>query len=204
SKAAAEVKIQEAVEQGFPATVHRPSMVVGDSNSGAVVHFQIFYFICDFLSGKRTMGLYPKLGQATLDVVPNDFVAKAVVAAAEDASTAGDIFHLCSGPDAALRLFELREIVRSKFKQAGKTGWLPKIDLSRENFSRVLNAVARFLSERDRRAIGTLPIYLDYLTGIQQFGNTESLRKLGERGVTPSDNAKVVENALNYYFEQKK
>ena len=203
SKAAAEVKIQEAVESGFPATVHRPSMVVGDSKSGAVIHFQIFYFICEFLSGRRTMGLYPKLGQATLDVVPNDFVAKAVVAAAEDVTTAGDIFHLCSGPDAALRLFELREIVRQKFRAAGKTSWLPKIDLSRENFTRVLNAFARFLSERDRRALGTLPIYLDYLTGIQQFGNTESLRKLAERGVQASDNAMVVENALNYYLAEK-
>ena len=203
SKAAAEVKIQEAVEQGFPATVHRPSMVVGDSKTGAVIHFQIFYFICEFLSGKRTMGLYPKLGQATLDVVSNDFVAKAVVAAAEDESTAGEIFHLCSGPEAALRLFELREIVRRKFRAAGKAPWTPKIDLSRDNFSRVLNAFARFLSERDRRALGTLPIYLDYLTGIQQFGNGETMRKLAERGVLASDNAEVVENALNYYFANK-
>lgn len=203
SKAAAEVVIQEAIAQGFPASVHRPSMVVGDSASGAVIHFQIFYFICEFLSGQRTMGLYPRLGQATLDIVPNDFVAAAVVAAAEDASTAGDIFHLCSGPDEALRLVELREIVREKFKACGKTGWLPKIDLSRENFSRTLNAVARFLSERDRRAIGTLPIYLDYLTGIQQFGNTESLAKLKARGVMPPDNKQVVANALRYFLAQK-
>lgn len=204
SKAAAEVVIQEAIEEGFPASVHRPSMVVGDSATGAVIHFQIFYFICDFLSGKRTMGLFPKLGKATLDVVPNDFVANAVVAAAEDPSTAGEIFHLCSGPAEALKLVELRDIVKTKFKTAGKLGWLPRIDLSRENFSRVLNAVARFLSERDRRAIGTLPIYLDYLTGIQQFGNTESLQRLGERGVHAADNIAVVENSLNYYLAQKK
>lgn len=204
SKAAAEVVIQQAVEVGFPASVHRPSMVVGDSATGAVIHFQIFYFICDFLSGKRTMGLFPKLGQATLDVVPNDFVANAVVAAAEDPSTAGQIFHLCSGPEQALKLVELREIVKTKFKAAGKLGWLPRLDLSRENFSRVLNAVARFLSERDRRAIGTLPIYLDYLTGIQQFGNTDSLKRLDERGVKAADNVAVVENALNYYLAQKK
>ena len=203
SKAAAEVKIQEAVESGFPATVHRPSMVVGDSRTGAVIHFQIFYFICEFLSGRRTLGLYPKLGQATLDVVSNDFVAKAVVAAAEDTATAGDIFHLCSGPESALRLVELREIVRRKFRAHGRIGWLPKLDLSRDNFTRVLNAFARLLSERDRRALGTLPIYLDYLTGIQQFGNAASLQKLAERGVPASDNDKVVENALNYYLSAK-
>ena len=175
-------------------------MVVGDSTSGAVIHFQIFYFICEFLSGRRTMGLYPKLGQATLDVVPNDFVAKAVVAAAQDVSTAGDIFHLCSGPDAALRLIELREVVRQKFRNAGKTSWLPKIDLSRENFTRVLNAFARLLSERDRRALGTLPIYLDYLTGIQQFGNSKTLERLAGYQIVPPSNAEVVEAALKFYL----
>ncbi|MEQ8662399.1 MAG: SDR family oxidoreductase, partial [Gammaproteobacteria bacterium] len=80
AKAEAETLIEAAVADGFPATVHRPSMVIGNSRTGAVIHFQIFYFICDFLSGRRTFGVYPKLDTGLLDVIPNDFVGRAIAA----------------------------------------------------------------------------------------------------------------------------
>lgn len=204
SKAEAEALIRREVEAGFPATVHRPSMVVGDSRSGAVIHFQIFYFICEFLSGMRTFGLYPKLGDATLDIVPNDYVAAAIVAASRDPTTAGGIFHLCSGPAHAVRLTELRERVREVFRQGGLMGWTPKLDFSRETFMALMRGVARLLPERERRAVNTLPIYLDYLSGIQQFGNAGSQRRLDALGVAAPDNDAVLRNVLAWYVRARR
>lgn len=203
SKAEAEDLVHREVDAGFPATIHRPSMVVGDSRSGAVIHFQIFYFICEFLSGMRTFGLFPRLGAATLDIVPNDYVAAAIVAAAQEASTAGDIFHLCSGPAQAPKLLELRETVRDTFRRGGLMGWTPKLDFSRENFMRIMQTVARFLPERERRAVATLPIYLDYLSGIQQFGNEKTTQRLATLGVATPDNRQVIAKVLEYYVRQK-
>ena len=40
AKADAEDYIRTEIEAGLPVTVHRPSMVVGDSRSGRIVHFQ--------------------------------------------------------------------------------------------------------------------------------------------------------------------
>jgi hypothetical protein len=82
-------------------------------------------------------------------------------------------------------------------------GWTPKLDFSRENFMRVMRGVARLLPERERRAVATLPIYLDYLSGIQQFGNEESLRRLQGLGVATPDNDRLVSRVLDYYVRAK-
>lgn len=204
SKAEAEDLVHREVDAGFPATIHRPSMVVGDARSGAVIHFQIFYFICEFLSGMRTFGLFPKLGEATLDIVPNDYVAAAIVAASRDPATAGTIFHLCSGPARAVKLMELRTHVRRIFRQGGLMGWTPQLDFSRDTFMGIMRGVARLLPERERRAVNTLPIYLDYLSGIQQFGNDASVQRLTALGVPTPDNAQVLEQVLDYYVKSKR
>ncbi|MBI2798783.1 MAG: SDR family oxidoreductase [Gammaproteobacteria bacterium] len=200
SKAEAEDLLRNEIAGGFSATVHRPSMVVGDSNTGAVIHFQIFYFICDFLSGRRTFGVYPDIARGTLDIVPNDYVARAVVAASMDTATIGKIFHLCSGPQDALRLTELREIVRAKFRAAKRMGWLPTLDLSAANFTRLVRALARLLPERERRAIGTLPVYLDYLSGVQQFSNEITSKQLNSYGILAVNNRQVLDRVLDFYL----
>lgn len=204
SKAEAEDLVHREVDAGFPATIHRPSMVVGDARSGAVIHFQIFYFICEFLSGMRTFGLFPRLGEATLDIVPNDYVAAAIVAASCNADTAGQIFHLCSGPARAVRLVDLRRRVRAVFRAGGLMGWRPQIDFSRDNFMRVMRAVAQLLPERERRAVNTLPIYLDYLSGIQLFGNADSTMRLSRLGVSAPDNDVVLSRVLEWYVQAKR
>ena len=66
---------------------------------------QLFYFICDILSGRRTFGIYPDISRGTSDIVPNDYVARVLVAASHDMDTNGEILHLCPGPAHALRLF---------------------------------------------------------------------------------------------------
>ena len=119
AKSEAEDLVRHAVEhEGLPITVHRPSMVIGDSRDGRVIHFQIFYFICEFLSGRRTLGLYPDFGDVRLDIIPADRVAGAIVAASGDNSTTGRIFHLCSGPDAP-RLEALKTTVCRAFADHG-------------------------------------------------------------------------------------
>lgn len=42
SKAEAELILEEYLIKGFPITVHRPSMIVGHSKTGHILHFQIF------------------------------------------------------------------------------------------------------------------------------------------------------------------
>ena len=201
AKYEAELLIRKAVEAGLPATVHRPSMVIGDSRHGAVIHFQIFYFLCDFLSGRRTAGFYPALGAATLDTVPNDSVARAIVAAAGDTSTIGRVLHLCAGPSRALELRALRALVRARFSAAGRLSrFLPNQELPAGLFMACLRALSPFMSRDARRGLGTLPIYLDYLAGQQVFENTASEQWMATQNLSPPPVSSSIERALDFYL----
>lgn len=173
SKAEAEIMVRTAIEtELLPITVHRPSMVIGNSIDGRIIHFQIFYFICEFLSGRRTLGLYPDFGDTRLDVIPVDRVANTIIAASRDPSTTGTVMHLCTGPEHSPRLNELKALVRTAYRRHGLT--IPRaITLPRKIFAMLPRVAAPFIPPRHRKAVMTLPIYLDYLAGSQGFAATQ-------------------------------
>ena len=204
SKAEAEQLVREQVELGLPVTVHRPSMVVGDSRSGRVVHFQIFYHLCEFLSGRRTRGLYPPLDRQTLDVVPADYVARVIAWSSACAGLGRQIIHESSGPDGALPLAELRERVRERLRRRGQR--VPRvITLPAGLFTSVLAVAGRFLDERSRRAIATLPVFLDYLSSNQQFANakTQALLVQQAAGIVLPPWQDYLDRVLDTYIDSR-
>lgn len=202
SKAEAETLVRAAIEQeALPITVHRPSMVVGDSREGKIIHFQIFYFICEFLSGCKTRGLYPDFGDVRLDIIPVDHVAEAIAASSRDAASAGRIFHLCSGPQHALRLSDLKHTVRAAFARHGRS--VPgDITLPRKLFAQLPRMAAVFVPADRRRALTTLPIYLDYLADSQGFGNPEYLEWATEKSLPRPGPDLPVDTILDYYLSR--
>lgn len=171
AKAESEALVRDAVlKERLPVTVHRPSMVIGDSRTGRIIHFQIFYFLCEFLSGRRTMGLYPDFGEVRLDTIPVDCVAEAIVAASRDPDTAGKIFHLSSGPEMAPRLEDVKTTVRKVFADRGIS--VPRgIDMPIKWYAGLARVLARMAPPQQRKVLATLPIYLDYLADRQGFDN---------------------------------
>ena len=80
-KAKAEQIIYQAQSDGLRITIHRPSMVVGHSQNGKIIHFQVFYFLLRLLSGALTRGVLPYLRPVKIDTVPSNLVADALFAA---------------------------------------------------------------------------------------------------------------------------
>lgn len=182
AKAEAEVVVRRAIdEEQLPITVHRPSMVIGDSRDGHVIHFQIFYFICEFLSGCKTAGLFPNFADIQLDVIPSDVVATAIVAASRDPATTGRIFHLCSGPALAPLVEEVKVAVRKAFSRRG-LAVPPGINLPIGWFAGLARVAVRLAPQRQRKVLATLPIYLDYLADRQSFGNPVFLAWFAAQG----------------------
>lgn len=176
SKAEAEDYIRKQMERhSLPVTVHRPSMVVGDSKTGKIIHYQIFYYLCEFVSGRRTFGILPRLAKATLDTVPVDYVAQVIKWSADlDNDSAGKIFHLCSGPERAIRLTELQKLVRAKMKNQGIN--LPiVIGVPPALFTLLLRAITPLTTDAMRRAFKVFPIFIEYLADSQSFGNHQTL-----------------------------
>ena len=202
SKAEAEQLVRQAVDDGLPVTVHRPSMVVGDSHDGRVLNFQIFYHLCEFLSGRRTLGLFPPLGDQVLDIVPADMVAGAIDWSSRTQATAGRVLHLCGGPSGAVPLEALRERVRACMQRRGLR--LPGVrTLPGPLFVRLLRLAGLFVDARSRRALATLPVFLDYLATHQRFENRRTIALLaGAVGVQHDGWQAWLDTVLDHYLDQ--
>jgi thioester reductase-like protein len=171
AKAEAEDYLRGQIEQhNLPVTVHRPSMVVGDSKTGKIIHYQIFYHICEFLSGRRTFGLLPNLSDATLDTIPVDYIVNVLKWSSQRQDNIGKIFHLCSGSSEAIQLAELRKIVRLHMREQGLK--LPIIiSLPIRIFNVLTSVLYPWSSNKMQRAIKSFPFFLGYLGDDQRFDN---------------------------------
>ena len=203
AKAEAEEHIAAQIRSGLPATVHRPSMVVGDAQTGKVIHFQVFYHLAEFLSGRRTYGLFPALGHTKLDLVPVDYVARSIVWSSMRSELAGRVLHLCAGSAAALPIGTLRDRIRARFESAGIR--VPQVrTLPSSLFRGALSLVGMVVSERDRRALAALPLFLDYLAADQAFENVESNRVLESAGIKLPQMDQALENVLTYDLARRR
>lgn len=202
AKAEAEVLAMEAIAHDLPVTVHRPSMVIGDSRTGRVIHFQIFHHLAEFLSGRRTLGLLPATGPTRLDVVPSDYVAAAIAWSASAPRATGKIMQLAAGPDRALPIDALRTRVRARFRAAGLRV-PPPFTLSREWFRRAMPVIGRVAPARQRRALGTLPTFLEYLAEDQRFANARTVARLEQAGIRLPDLEAAVDRTLDFYLQRR-
>jgi thioester reductase-like protein len=201
---AAKAEAEQLVFQHWkelPITVHRPSMVVGDSISGRIIHFQVFYHLCEFLSGKRTSGLMPALEGATLDTIPVDYVARAMHWSSGTAETAGRILHLCSGPDHAISLLRLVPKIRERAASHGAR--LPKIRyLPLGAFRLAVPVLGLFSTAKARRALANLELFLAYLDELQTFANVESRALLSLHGIEVPASDAYLDRVLDYYQDR--
>lgn len=187
---------------GLPITVHRPSMVVGERDSGRVLHFQVFYHLCEFLSGARTFGIMPALGQTRLDTVPVDWVADAIAWSSHTDAMAGRILHLCSGPERAIALPELQHLVRQRWQAAGRP--LPALrTVPRSWLERLIPLIGLLAGQRVRRALRGLKPVLEYLAEDQSFDNTATAALLDAAGLPLLPRERYLGPVLDYYLASK-
>lgn len=80
TKQLAEIEVRRRMSR-IPATVYRPSVVVGDSATGATQKFDGPYFVMQWLMRQPTIAVLPVVGrpsQYRFNVVPRDFVIRAM------------------------------------------------------------------------------------------------------------------------------
>ncbi len=182
SKAEAEELVLARMAEGLPATIHRPSMVVGDSRSGKIVSFQVFYYLCDFLSGRHTSGFVPRLRDKQLDTVPADYVAAAIHWSNGSSESTGRILHLCSGPESAISILDLvRQVRAAKVAQGAR---LPALRLvSVPLFKTVFRLLKALSRGRRHKQLSNLGLFLDYMEESQSFDNRRSRASLSQAGI---------------------
>ena len=110
TKFQAEVWVRQRMGR-VPTTILRPAIVVGDSQTGETEKFDGPYYILRTISAMNRRGMSAaQFGRsdASFNVVPVDYVVKAMVAAAGEESTLGETLHLVDPePLSSLELFKI-------------------------------------------------------------------------------------------------
>jgi len=92
SKWVAERLVAAAGERGLPVTIHRAPFITGHAQTGA---WNTDDFICHLVRGIVALGAMPDLS-SSMDIVPVDYVARAIIRLAQRPEAAGRRFHLCA------------------------------------------------------------------------------------------------------------
>ena len=103
----------------------------------------------------------------------------------------------------ALPLEPLREKVRQAFS-AASLSLPPIINLPTSVFSALLTGVSLFMPSETRRAIKTLPVFLDYLATEQTFANSGTQALLASTGLGVPEPSTYLDRVLSYYLENVK
>ncbi len=109
TKFQAELLVRRAQAE-LPATIYRPSIVVGDSRTGEIDRFEGPYALAILLVASPVAVPLPLPGDAVapLNVVPVDFVIEAVLSISENPAGAGRTVHVVDpSPLSARRVYEM-------------------------------------------------------------------------------------------------
>jgi nucleoside-diphosphate-sugar epimerase len=162
------------MNQGLPATVYRPGIVVGDSQSGETQKFDGPYFFASFLRRQGPVAFVPRLGdpdQVRVFLVPRDFVIAAMDHLSALDESVGRTYALAD-PDAPTA----RQLVDTFARRLGKkVVWVP------------------MPSDLTRAAIGFVPGMssllglpaeaVDYFASATTYSTTHTQRDLAGTGV---------------------
>ncbi|WP_415382160.1 SDR family oxidoreductase [Halosimplex sp. TS25] len=110
TKFEAERLVQARMKEGFPATVYRPAIAVGDSRTGKTQKFDGPYYLLKLILRQWPVAAVPvplRPSATRLNVVPRDFVVDAMAAISARDDSAGEVYQLCNPhPPTIRRLVE--------------------------------------------------------------------------------------------------
>jgi thioester reductase-like protein len=89
-----------------PATVFRPSIIIGDSKTGKTRSFNVIYIPLRLLQ-KGMLTYVPGTTETLMDLVPIDWVDDAMVHIMARAESVGKVYHITAGPERAAPLSEV-------------------------------------------------------------------------------------------------
>lgn len=191
TKAEAEALVRSRMGS-LPCVILRPSIIVGDSQTGVTSSFKMMYWPLKIYA-RRLWRTVPGFSDAVLDIVPVDYVAKAVVQLLFDENALSTTFHLCAGPRASATIEEIARRATEYFKVREPRYVDPKIF-----FAAVRPLLFLALWGRKRRVLIDGRAYRDYFTMRMQFDTTNAERLLGPAGIIPPPVMDYLDRLLHY------
>ncbi len=97
TKYLAEVEVQARLRDGLPTTIYRPSVVIGDSRTGATQKYDGPYYVIRWLLRQRRVAFLPVMGktkQTQVNLVPRDYVVNAILYLSQREVSVGRVYQL--------------------------------------------------------------------------------------------------------------
>ncbi len=153
-----------------PRTIFRPAIVLGDSKRPETSQFDMVQAF-DFLARLPVLPLRP---YDRIDIVPADYVSKAIIAIHQKDAPAYDVYHLSSGQGSQT----YRELTDALAQAGGwrRPSYLPPL-------SGAFSGIVNFLSSRHGgvgHAASLLKVFWPYLTWNTVFDNSRVVSEVGE------------------------
>jgi thioester reductase-like protein len=176
SKHEAEARVRAS---GLPWTIARPSIVVGERETGWTASFNVLYAPLRAL-GAGAYPVVPARRRAPLDVVSVDYVADAVVALAQHPEAVHGTFHLAAGADATT-IGELGAMAVAGLDRAE-----PRLVPPRMYRRLVHPYLMRRAAPSTRRLLERSAVYFPYFSMRMHFDDARSRALLEPMGIAPS------------------
>lgn len=187
SKCEAELLIRAT--QRLPVTVLRPSIVVGDRQSGWTAAFNVIYWPLRAFS-KGLLAAAPAVPTAGVDVVSVDYVADAIHALAHHPAAAGRTWHLTAG-EATTTIGEIASLASDYFDQPTPSLVAP------DDFD--LTAVEPV----HQRVFAEAATYFPYFSVQTVFDNRQTRALLDPLGISASPLAEYLDRLLDFAVESR-
>ncbi len=189
SKAAAEELARSAMAK-LPITIVRPSVIVGDSETGEVQRFDGPYLLINALVNAPANTPVPLPGQGglPLNVVPADYVVKAALHLARHPGAVGGTFHLVD--PAPLTAHEFYNAVADAAGRPRPTLFLPN------NIARIILSAPGL-----RRLVPQERTFLEWFDSSLIFDDTGARKLLADGGIHCPDVPSYVDVLVRYVRE---
>ena len=191
SKSEAEALVRSRAGE-LPCVILRPSIIVGDSKTGATSSFKMMYWPLKIYARRlwRTVPGYP---DAILDIVPVDFVARAVAELAFNPAAVGATVHLCAGPRGEATIQAIARRATEYFKVREPRYVSPTLF-----FAAIRPLLFLLLWGKKRRVLRDGRAYRDYFTMKMRFDTTHAERLLGPVGLEPPQVLDYLDRLFHY------
>jgi nucleoside-diphosphate-sugar epimerase len=166
SKGAAEELVRDS---GVPATVVRPSVVIGDSATGEIARFQGLHMLA-WAVLKNTLPMLPLDPTDRIDFIPQDILARAIVGLVESEITSGE-YWITAG-QAALTTRQIFDVGVATGRELG-IDIVPPRFVSPDMIDRLIRPVfIEPLPERARRQFDNLLAMVALFADTKTFPST--------------------------------
>jgi thioester reductase-like protein len=174
TKFLAEVAVQDAMDEGLKATVYRPAIAVGDSETGATQKYDGPYHIVRYFLDVPGIAVVPEFGDpgaVEVNVVPRDFVVDAIDAISAREDTVDEVYQLADpNPPSVAEM-------QATFAAAANV-WTVTVPFSKAAFQWLLEEVDAF-----REWTHIDPAVVDYFTHPTRYDTTNARGVLDDEGI---------------------